>query len=131
MKEKSISTIKINVICLTYLIICRDRNLSCRGLIWVIQKPNIKFINAATNSMNNMSQNSLYFPTENQFKNFGHKQLNSLSYGSPENEINHNLSYRGLIWVIQKSNIKLIIVATTSIKNMSPNSLCFPIENQS
>ena len=41
-------------------------------------------------------------------------------------EMNYNLSYRGSILVIQKPNN-----STTSMKNTSPNSICFPIENQS
>ena len=45
-------------------------------------------------------------------------------------EMDHNLRCRGPIWVIQKHKIKFIDAATTSMKNMSPNSLCFPTENQ-
>ena len=46
-------------------------------------------------------------------------------------EMNYNLSYRGPILVIQKPNIKFTKESTTSMKNTSPNSICFPIENQS
>ena len=44
--------------------------------------------------------------------------------------MDHNLSYSGLIWVIQNPNIKFIDAATISMKNPSPNSLCFSTENQ-
>ena len=46
-----------------------DYNLNCRGPIWVIQKPNIKFTDADTISMKNTSPNSLFFPIENQSQN--------------------------------------------------------------
>ena len=62
----------------------------------MIQKLIIKFTNAPTTSMQNTSPNSLCFPTENQFQILN-KQLNSLSCGSPENEMDHNLSCRSLI----------------------------------
>ena len=42
-----------------------DHKLSYSGPIWVIQMPNIKFIDAATISMENLSPNSLRFPAEN------------------------------------------------------------------
>ena len=41
-----------------------DHNLSYRGLIWVIQRPNIKFLDAATISMKGTSPISLFFPTK-------------------------------------------------------------------
>ena len=82
----------------------------------MIQKPNIKFP---------------LFPNRKLVLNYGHKQLNNLSYDNAENEMDHNLRYRGLIWMIQKSNIKFTIEATTSMKNTSPNSLRFPTKNQS
>ena len=43
--------------------------------------------------------------------------------------MDHNLSCSGPIWVIQKPKIKFIDVGTISMKNPSPNSLCFPTEN--
>ena len=45
--------------------------------------------------------------------------------------MDHNLSYRGPIWVIQKSNIKVSDKATSSLKDASPNSHLFLAENQS
>ena len=44
--------------------------------------------------------------------------------------MDHNVSCRGPIWVIQKPNIKFTDAATTSMKDLSPNSLCFPIKNR-
>ena len=46
-----------------------DHKLSYNGLIWVIQKPNIKFSDAATISMEDTSPVSLFFLTENQSQN--------------------------------------------------------------
>ena len=43
-----------------------DHKLSYRGQIWVIQKPNIKFSDAATISMKGTSPISIFFPTGNQ-----------------------------------------------------------------
>ena len=45
--------------------------------------------------------------------------------------MDHKLSYRGPILVIQKPNIKLSDRATSSLKDASPNSHFFPVENQS
>ena len=45
--------------------------------------------------------------------------------------MDHNLSYRVLIWVIQNPNIKFPDRATISLKDTSPNSHFFPTENQS
>ena len=88
-----------------------DHNLSWRGLILVLQKPNINFTIEATTSMKNTSSKFPLFPNRKPVPNSGHKQLNSLSYDSPGNEIDHK--------------------ATTSMKNTSLNSLRFPTENQS
>ena len=46
-------------------------------------------------------------------------------------EMDHDLGYRGQIWVIQKPNIKFIDASTTSMKDMSPKSLIFLIKNLS
>ena len=46
----------------------------------MIQKPNIKFTDAGTTSMKNMSPNSLFFPTENQDSVYGQ---NKATCGSP------------------------------------------------
>ena len=83
----------------------------------MIQNHNIKFKNASTTSMKNTSPNSLNLPIPNS----KHKQLNSLSCDSPRNEMDHNLSCRDPIWVIQKPNIKFTIAATNFMKNTSPN----------
>ena len=40
--------------------------------------------------------------------------------------MDHNLSYRGPILVIQKPNIKFSDKATSSLKDASPNSYFFP-----
>ena len=69
----------------------------------------------------------------------GHKHLNSLAVdhnemdhlSSPDNEMDHNLSCRDPNWVIQKLKIKFTDVATTSMKNTSPNSHRFLTKNQS
>ena len=45
-----------------------DHNWGCRGLIRVIEKPNIKFTNATTTSMKDTSPKSLIFQTENLFQ---------------------------------------------------------------
>ena len=45
--------------------------------------------------------------------------------------MDHNLSYRGPIWVIQKPHIKFSDRATISSKDTSPNSHFFSAENQS
>ena len=44
--------------------------------------------------------------------------------------MDHNLSYRGPILVIQKPNIKFSDMDTISLKDDSQNSYFFPIENQ-
>ena len=46
-------------------------------------------------------------------------------------KIDHNLSYRGPILVIQKPNIKFSNSATISTKDTSPISLFCPPKNQS
>ena len=43
----------------------------------------------------------------------------------------HNVNCRGPSQLIQKPNIKFTDAATTSMKDTSPKSLIFPIENQS
>ena len=45
--------------------------------------------------------------------------------------MDHKLSYRGPIWVIQKLNIKLSDRDTISLKDTSPNSHFFTTENLS
>ena len=42
--------------------------------------------------------------------------------------MDHNLSYKGSIWVIQNPNIKLSDRAIISLKDTSPNSHFFPIK---
>ena len=46
-------------------------------------------------------------------------------------KMDHNSSYRGPIWVIQNPNVKFTDAATISMKDTSPISPFFPIENQS
>ena len=45
--------------------------------------------------------------------------------------MDHNLSYRDLILVIQNLNIKFSHRATSSLNDASPNSHFFPAENRS
>ena len=76
----------------------------------MIQKPNIKFSDRAISSLKNPSPNSLFFPAENQSQKPG---------------TDHNLSYRGPIWVIQNPIIKFSDRATISLKDINPISSFF------
>ena len=89
----------------------------------MIQMPNTKFIDATITSMKNTSLNSLFFPNYGQCVGLKH------GFGNLENEMDHNLSCSGPIWVIQKPKIKFTDAGTISIKNPSQNSLRFPIGN--
>ena len=90
----------------------------------MIQKPNMKFTDAATLSMKNTSPNSYFFPIENQSQIWTMVQLKQGSLWQSW-KTNHNLSYRGPIWVIQKPNIKFTILATISMKDASLNDPFF------
>ena len=100
-----------------------DHNLSYKGPIWVIQNPNIKLLNTATIFIKETSPISSFFLIENQSQN--------LDVGSKHGSLwqswkmDHNLSYRGQIWAIQKPNFKFTIVDKISKNNTSPNSFFF------
>ena len=78
--------------------------------------------------MKNPSPNSLR-PNRKPVPNFGQCVGSKQGCGSPWNEMDHNLSFSGPILVIQKPNIKFTDAAKISMRNLSPNSLCFPTEN--
>ena len=86
-----------------------DHNLSYRGPIWVIQKPNIKFSKSTTISMKETSPISPFFSDQRSIPKSG-KYVGS-KQGSlwQSRKMDYNLSYRGPIWVIPKPNLKFTI----------------------
>ena len=91
----------------------------------MIQKPNIKFSNRATISLRDTNVNSHFFPTENQSQKFRPKVQPKQGNLWQSRKTDHNLGYRGPIWVIQKPNIKFSDRDTISLKDTSPNSHFF------
>ena len=108
-----------------------DHNLIYTGPIWVIQKPKINFNDSYLIYMKNTSPNSLFFRNRKFVPKS--RQCIGSKQGSmwQSQQMDHNLSYRGPIWVIQKHNIKFTIAAKIYINDTSENSIFFPIENQS
>ena len=91
----------------------------------MIQNPNIKFSYRYTITLKDTSLNSHFFLVENQFQNSGQyvrpKQVSLWQ----SRKMDHNLSYRGLIWLIQKAKIKFSDISKSSMKDTSPNSHFF------
>ena len=97
----------------------------------MIQNPNIKFTDAATTYMKEDESKFPPFPNKKPVPNYGQCVGSKQGYSSLENEMDHKLSCRSPIWVIQRHNIKFTDTSTIYVKNSSPNSLNFPTENQS
>ena len=98
----------------------------------MIQNPKINFSDRDTISLKDNSSNSHFFSQpkispKNLDSRFRPKQ------GSlwQSQKTNHNLGYRGPIWVIQNPNINFTTLSTIVMQDTSPNYLFFSTENQS
>ena len=91
----------------------------------MIQKPDIEFSDRSTSSLKEYSPNSYFFPDKNlsqKPEQYVRPKQRSLWQSR---KMDHNLSYRGSIWVIQKPKIKFSDRDTIYLKDASPNSPFF------
>ena len=96
----------------------------------MIQKPNINFLDRDTISLKDTSQNSHFFPIENQSQKSRQQVRPKQDSLWQSRKTDHNFGYRGPIWMIQEPNINLSNIFTISLNDTSPNSHFFLTENQ-